>query len=73
MSTAERVGFKNRCQSEVGWVIRGRGDSLDDQTRKNRRICEETPGFGTAKAAIASKDRDGARIYIVDSLAGVGD
>lgn len=55
LSTAERVGYFTAGQSEVGWVIRLRGNPEGDQTRKNRRPCEGLLGFGAAKAAIASR------------------
>jgi len=53
-SMAERVGFLISRQSEVGWVISPTGQPAGNQTRKNRTLCEERLGFGTAKAVVAS-------------------
>ena len=49
-----------------------RSNPLDNQTRKNRRLCEEALGFGTAKAVVASGAVTVHASTLLDSLAGVG-
>jgi hypothetical protein len=44
----------------------------DYQTRKNRRLCEEQLGFGTAKAVIASRAAMVHVSTLLRSLAGAG-
>jgi len=58
-------------QSKLGDRDR-QGNLPDYQTRKNRRLCEEQLGFGTAKAVIASRAAMVHVSTLLGSLAGAG-
>ncbi len=62
-----KLSIRSRLGDPVRW-----SNPLDDQTRKNRRLCEEALGFGTAKAVVTSGAVTVHASTLLDSLAGVG-
>jgi hypothetical protein len=60
------------CQSEVGWVIRSRGNPSGDRTRKNQQALRGVAGVRNCESSDCIRGCDGACSRAVGSLAGVG-